>query len=113
VKVIGAVVAIVGLAILFILGLALWNTSPPAFVGLSMGQTLVGVAAITATGLAIGSLPWSSTRDRASDSVATVRPVLAVQWVLSVIGLVAVIVTLAIAAYTIYMSNTPMVSIGA
>jgi hypothetical protein len=38
---------------------------------------------------------------------------MAVQWVLSVIGFVAVIVVLAIAAYTIYMSNTPSVSIGA
>jgi hypothetical protein len=113
VKIIGAVVAVIGLAILFTLGLALWNTSPPQFVGLSMGQTLAGVAMVPATGLAIGLLPWSSTRDRASDSVAAVRPVLVVQWVLSVIGLVAVIVTLAIAAYTIYMSNTPMVSIGA
>jgi hypothetical protein len=113
VKIIGAVVAVVGLAILFILGFALWNTAPPAFVGLSMGQTLVGVATITAAGLAIGLLPWSATRDRASDAGAAVRPLVAVQWVLSVIGLVAVIVTLAIAAYTIYMSNTPMVSTGA
>jgi hypothetical protein len=108
VKVIGAVVAIVGLAILFSLGFGLWNTSPPAFVGLSMGQTLVGVATITATGLAIGLLPWRSTRDRASDAVAAVRPLMAVQWALSVIGFVAVIVTLAIAAYTIYVSNTPL-----
>jgi hypothetical protein len=113
VKVIGAVVAIVGLAILFSLGLGLWNTSPPAFVGISMGQTLVGVATITATGLAIGLLPRRSTTDRASDAVAAVRPVMAVQWVLSVIGFVAVIVVLAIAAYTISMSNTPSVSIGA
>jgi hypothetical protein len=108
VKVIGAVVAIVGLAIIFTLGLALWNTSPPQFVGLSMGQTLAGVATITAAGFAIGLLPRRSTPDPASDAVAAVRPLVAVQWVLSVIGLVAVIVTLAIAAYTIYMSNTPM-----
>jgi hypothetical protein len=108
VKVIGAVVAIIGLAILFSLGFGLWNASPPAFVGLSMGQTLVGVATITATGLAIGLLPWRSTRDRGSDAVAAVRPLMAVQWVLSVIGFVAVIGALAIAAYTIYASNTPL-----
>jgi hypothetical protein len=112
VKLIGAVLAIVGLAILFILGFALWNTSPPAFVGLSMGQTLAGVAMVTATGFAIGLLPRNSRRDPASSRPAAVRSVMAVQWVLSVIGLVAVIVTLAIAAYTIYMANTPMTHIG-
>ena len=104
-KVIGALVAIVGLAILFTLGLALWNTSPPQFVGLSMGQTLVGVAAITAAGLAIGLLPRRSTP---AGAVAAVRPLVAVQWVLSVIGFVAVVGALATAAYTIYMANAPI-----
>jgi hypothetical protein len=38
--------------------------------------------------------------------------VLAIQRVLAVIGLVAVIVVVIAAAYTIYMANTPMTHIG-
>ena len=56
-RAIGAGLTVAGIGLVYYMGVGFWTLSPPQFIGLSLGQTLVLIATITTTGLVLRWLP--------------------------------------------------------